>query len=85
MTTAGVAVALGDLVLIAVCWRTRTALAGTLGAIGIPLVAFALLSGARRHASEQALLIAAGALVLGVVLFALGQVLGRLLDAEPED
>jgi hypothetical protein len=76
---------LGDAALVLICWRTRSVLAGALGFIGIPLVGFALLSGATRESSEQALLIAAIALVLGVALFALGRALGRLLDAEPED
>lgn len=85
LTAAGGLVALGDVALVAVCWRSKSVLAGTLGVIGIPLVVFARLGGATRASSEQALLIAAGALVLGVALLALGRALGRLLDAEPED
>ena len=81
----GVVVLLGDAALVSVSWRNRSALAGILGLTGIPLVAFALLSGIARHRSELALLVAAVTLVLGSALFALGQALERLLETEPDD
>jgi hypothetical protein len=43
-----------------------------LGLVGIPLVLFAGIGRATRASSEQALLIAAEALVLGVALLVLG-------------
>lgn len=78
-------VALGDLALVAICWRSKSVLGDILGLLRIPLVLFARLGAATRASSEQALLTAAGALVLGAALFALGQALERLLDSEPED
>lgn len=85
LTLGGVVVLLGNAALVTVSWRKRSVLAGVLGLIGIPLVAFALVSGMTRHRSELALLVAAVALLLGSALFALGQALDRLLEAEPED
>ena len=85
MTVAGVIVALSDGALVVVSWRSRSVLSGILGFIGIPLVAFALLAGSNRQTDEQVLLVAAGALVLGIALFALGRALERLLNAEPRD
>jgi hypothetical protein len=85
LTLGGAVVALGDAALALISWRSRIVLPFILGLIGIPLVVFALFSGVTRRPSEQALLIAAGALVLGTALFALGRALERLLDSEPED
>jgi hypothetical protein len=85
LTAAAVLVALGDVALIATCWRSRSVLAGILGVVGTPLVLFARLGGATRASSKRALLGAAAALVLGVALLALGQALERLLHSEPED
>ena len=85
LTAAGVVVAVGDVSLIVGCWKSRTVLGGVLGACGVPLVAFAISAGSSRRASEEALLIAAIALVIGTALYALGQVFDRLLDDESED
>ena len=85
VTLGGLVVLLGDAALVSASWRNRSVLAGILGLIGIPLVAFALLSRMTRHRSELVVLVAAVALVLGSALFALGQALDRLLEAEPED
>ncbi len=60
-------------------------LGGVPGAAGVPLVAFAIVSGPSGSASEQALLIAAIVLLLGTALFGFGQALDRLLDDGPDD
>jgi hypothetical protein len=85
LTAAGVLVALGDVGLAVMCWRSKSVLGAILGLIGIPLVLFARLGAPTRASSEQALMIATGALVLGMALLALGRALERLLDSEPED
>ena len=85
LTAAGLAVALGDLWLVVSCWRTRSVLAGFLGAAGILIVLFAIVAGPARRHREAALLIAAITLVVGVALFALGQSIQLMLDREPDD
>jgi hypothetical protein len=85
LTAAGILVALGDVALVVTCWRSKSVLGGILGLIGIPLVLFARLGAPTHASSEQALLIATGALVLGAALLALGRALERLLDSAPED
>jgi hypothetical protein len=81
---ASVLIALGDTCLVVTCWRNRVVLGGLLGAAGIPLVVFAVTSGLERAASKYALLGAGIALAIGTALYALGHVLERLLDEEPE-
>ena len=71
--------------LVAISWRDKSVLGGVLGLVGIPLVLFSRLGAGTRASSEQALVIAAGALVLGAALFVLGRAVERLLDTEPED
>ena len=85
LTAGGVLIALGDVALVAISWRDKSVLGGVLGLVGIPLVLFSRLGARTRASSEQALVIAAGALVLGAALVALGRALERLLDTEPED
>ena len=85
LTAGGVLIALGDVALVAICWRDKSVLGGMLGLVGIPLALFSRLDAGTRASSEQALVIAAGALVLGAALVALGRALERLLDTEPED
>ena len=85
LTAGGVLIALGDVALVAISWRDKSVLGGVLGLVGIPLVLFSRLGAGTRASSEQALVIAAGALVLGAALFALGRAVERLLDTEPED
>jgi hypothetical protein len=84
LTAAGLAVAVGDLWLVVICWRSRSVLAGFLGATGIPIVLFALAGPAREH-RDAAVLIAAITLVVGIGLYGLGQSMQRLLDREPDD
>jgi hypothetical protein len=84
LTAAGLAVAVGDLWLVVICWRSRSVLAGFLGATGIPIVLFALAGPAREH-RDAAVLIAAITLVVGIGLYGLGQSIQRLLDREPDD
>ena len=67
------------------CWRSRSVLAGFLGAAGILIVPFAVAAGPARSHRQAALLIAAITLVVGVALFALGQSIQRMLDREPDD
>ena len=85
LTAGGVLIALGDVALVAISWRDKSVLGGMLGLVGIPLALFSRLDAGTRASSEQALVIAAGALVLGAALVALGRALERLLDTEPED
>ena len=68
---AGVAIALGNLSLLVICWKRRAALGGLLGAVGVALVAFALARGPTRGAGELAVLAAVGSLLLGSALYAL--------------
>ena len=71
--------------LVVVCWRTRTALGALLGAIAIALAAFAAASGPRGSYGEAALIVALVVVIVGVVLYRLGQAFERLLDDGPED
>lgn len=82
---AGVAIALGNLSLLVICWKRRTALGGFLGAVGVALVAFALVRNPTRGAGELALVAAAGTLLLGSALYVLGQLFEHLLADGPED
>ena len=56
-----------------------------LGAVGIPLVAFAIASGPTGGAAEGALAIALILLTVGVVLYSLGKAFERLLDEPPKE
>ena len=85
MVAAGVAIALGNLSLLVICWKRRTALGGLLGAVGVGLVAYALARGPTRGAGELALLAGVGTLLLGSALYALGQLFERLLADGSED
>ncbi|HEY2435571.1 MAG TPA: hypothetical protein VGH93_00210 [Solirubrobacteraceae bacterium] len=80
LIAAGASIAVGDLWLIAICWRHRAVLAGLLGAVGIPLVVFAIASGPTVDRPEGTLAIALALLIVGVGLYGLGQLLERLLD-----
>ena len=80
-----VAVAVADLCLVAISWKRQTVLGSVLGAVGIPLVAFAIASGPAGSGGEGALVIALILLLVGGALYALGQALERLLDEEPEE
>ena len=81
----GVAIAVGDVGLVACCWRRRAVLAGVSGVAGIPLVAFAIASGPTGIGAEGALVIALALLVIGAGLYGIGQALERLLDKEPDE
>jgi hypothetical protein len=85
LTAGGLVVVVGDVALVAACWRHRSVLGGLLGVAGIPLVAIAIASGPSHGVGEDALLLAAIALVIGTALYVLGQALWRLLDDRPED
>ena len=80
-----VALVIGDAWLIAKCWGTGTVLGGGIGVVGIALVALAIVSRLRGGAGDTALVIAAAVLVVGCVLYGLGQAFERLLDEKPED
>jgi hypothetical protein len=82
---AGVVIALGNLLLLLVCWKRQTALGGLLGAVGVALVAFAIARVPSRGAGELALWAAVGTLLFGSALYALGQLFERLLDDGPDD
>jgi hypothetical protein len=82
---ASVVIALGNFLLLVICWKRRTALGGLLGAVGVALVAFAIARGPSRGAGELALWGAVGTLFFGSALYALGQLLERLLDDGTDD
>jgi len=84
LTAGGAAIAVGDLCLIAICWRRRSVLGGVLGAAGIPLVVFAIAAGPTGDRAEATLAIALALLIIGVGLYGLGQALERLLDGGPD-
>jgi hypothetical protein len=71
--------------LVVVCWATRTVLGGLLGAVGIGLAAFAAAVGPKGSYGKAALIFALVVLIVGVVLYRLGQAFERLLDDGPED
>jgi hypothetical protein len=79
-----VAITVGDLWLVGVCWRQRAVLGGLLGAAGIPLVVFAFASGRGGSGARGALVIALLLLGVGAGLYGLGQRFERLLE-EPRD
>jgi hypothetical protein len=79
-----IGVGAGDLVLLVACWRSRTALGGVLGLVGLALAVWAVVAGPNGSSGKLALVGALVALVLGSCLFAAGKALTRLL-AEPED
>jgi hypothetical protein len=85
LAAGGAAIAVGDLWLIAICWKRRAVLGGVLGAVGIPLVVFAIASRPTLDRGAGALAIALILLVIGVALYGLGQALERLLDEGPEE
>jgi hypothetical protein len=85
LTGAGLVVLAGDLLLIVACLETQSALAGTLAAVGIPAIVLAIVAGASDRTGRYALAIGAFTLLLGTVLYGLGQAVERLLDAEPDD
>ena len=85
LAAGAVAIAVGDLWLIAICWRRRAVLGGVLGAVGIPLVVFAIASGPTVDSAEGTLAIALSLLIIGVGLYGLGQALERLLDEGPDE
>jgi hypothetical protein len=71
--------------LVVICWRARAVLPGFAAAVGIALVAFAIASGLRGRAARDALLISLIFVLLGSVLYGLGQTFERLLEGQPED
>ena len=85
LAAGGAAIALGDLWLIAICWRRRAVLGGMLGGAAISLVGVALASGLTSSVGKAALVIALIALVIGLGLYRLGDQLERLLDDNPEE
>jgi uncharacterized SAM-binding protein YcdF (DUF218 family) len=85
LVTGGAAIAVGDVGLVAICWRRQAVLGGVLGAVGIPLVVFAIVSGPTADPGEGALTIALVLLIIGVALYVLGQALERLLEERPDE
>lgn len=85
LAAAGAAIAVGDLWLIATCWKRRAVLGGVLGAVGIPLVVFDIASRPSLDRGAGPLAIALALLIIGVVLYGLGQALERLLDKGPDE
>lgn len=60
-------------------------LGSVLGAAGVVLVAFALIRGVTRGGSEYSIVIAGITLVIGTVLYAIGQALERVLEDRDDD
>jgi hypothetical protein len=85
LAAGAVAIAIADLSLVAICWRRRTVLGGVAAAVGIPLVAFAIISGLSGRAATAAMLVALIFLIVGSALHGLGRAFERLLDEEPGD
>ena len=85
LAAGAVAIAVGDLWLIAICWRRRAVLGGVLGAVGIPLVVFAIASGPTSDPGKGTLATALALLIIGIALYSLGQALERLLDEGPDE
>ena len=85
LIAAGVVIAVCDLLLVVSSWRSRTALGGVLGSIGLLLVGLALAAGPNPGAGDYELVGAGVALVIGTALYVIGQVLQRLLDDDSED
>jgi hypothetical protein len=85
LTGAAALVALAaDLALLVASWKSRTALAGVLGATSVALVVVGLANSGRRRTSEYSLAAAGLTLIIGTALYALGQALERILE-NPED
>jgi multisubunit Na+/H+ antiporter MnhE subunit len=85
LTAAALAVVIGHLWLVVTSWKSRSVLAGFLGAMGIPVVLFAVVAGPARNFRVAVVLIAAIMLVVGSALYGLGQSIQRLLDRDPAD
>ena len=85
LAAGAVAVAAGDLLLVAISFNSRTVLAGVGGVVGIPLVAITIATGLTGGRAEAALVIALIFLIVGLALYGLGRAFERLLDADPED
>ena len=85
LIAAGVVIAVCDLLLVVSSWRSRTALGGVLGSIGLLLVGLALAAGPKPGTRDYELVGAGVALAIGTALYVIGQVLQRLLDDDPED
>jgi hypothetical protein len=71
--------------LVVVSWRSRSVLPALLGAGGIAAIALAITRGLSRGGSKYAIVIAGLALVIGSVLYGLGQAFERILDDHPDD
>ena len=76
----GLALVVGDALLVAICWKTRTVLGGVLAVISFALVVLAIALGSGHAAGGYALLGAGVALVIGAALYGIGHVMQRLLD-----
>jgi hypothetical protein len=84
LTAGGASVAIAALALIAICWRSRTVLGGAVGVVAIAFVVVAFTARRAGVGREAWLLVAVIALLMGVVLYVLGRLIGRLLDGDPE-
>ena len=71
--------------LVAISRRSKTVLSGLLGTVGIALVAFAIGSAATGASRKAALAVTLIVLIIGSVVYGLGQAFERLLEQEPSD
>jgi hypothetical protein len=85
LAAGGGVIAVGDLWLLAACWRRRAVLGGLLGTVGIPLVVFAIASGPTADPGQGTLAIALALLIVGVGLYGLGRALEQLLNEAPDE
>jgi hypothetical protein len=85
LAAGGAAIAVGDVWLLAVCWRRLAVLGVVLGAAGVSLVAVALASGLTSSIGNAGLVIVLITLAIGTGLYQLSCVLERLLDEKPEE
>jgi len=67
LTAAALAVAIGHLWLVVTSWRSRSVLAGFLGAAGIPIALFAVVVGPARNFRAPVLWSQPGGITTGVV------------------
>ncbi len=78
------AAATGNLALVVTCLRRRAVLGALAGLTGLGSVVFAAVNQLSGTTTAAAIVIAAILLIVGVVLYCLGQAFERLLDEPPE-
>jgi hypothetical protein len=80
LTAASLVLVLAALSFIVISWRFRAVLGGVLGVVAATFALYALTAGPARGAALFGALLA---LLIGIALLALGQLVDRLLRADP--